>query len=164
MLLGVYKSVREWTFTLPNELPLWELESRWTFKFLENNFKGQNPLDWRVFYIIGKILVTGPALKCHFISPLWRRITLCENLQLRWGLKQSYSPHWELSNDMLHITWTQGNWGDSQLLVVGSQIANLIPDPSFGHNLCFKCPNGVFMDKNLTFSTMLLTKLWKWFF
>jgi len=26
--------------------------------------------------------------------------------------------------------------------VVESQIANLIPDPSFGHNLCFKCPNG----------------------
>jgi len=28
-LLGVQKSVREWTFTLPNELPLWELESWW---------------------------------------------------------------------------------------------------------------------------------------
>jgi hypothetical protein len=26
--------------------------------------------------------------------------------------------------------------------VVGSQIANLTSDPSFGHNLCFKCPNG----------------------
>jgi hypothetical protein len=30
MLLGVQKSVKEWTFTLPNELPFWELESRWT--------------------------------------------------------------------------------------------------------------------------------------
>ncbi len=26
--------------------------------------------------------------------------------------------------------------------MVGSQIANLTPNPSFGHNLCFKCPNG----------------------
>jgi hypothetical protein len=26
--------------------------------------------------------------------------------------------------------------------VVGSQIANLTPDPSFGHNSCFRCPNG----------------------
>jgi len=26
--------------------------------------------------------------------------------------------------------------------MVGSQTANLTPDPSFGHNLCFKCPNG----------------------
>jgi hypothetical protein len=43
---------------------------------------------------------------------------------------------------MLHDTCTQGNWVDSQLLVVGSQIANLILDPSFGHNLCCICPNG----------------------
>jgi len=43
---------------------------------------------------------------------------------------------------MLHITWMQGNRVDSWLLVVGSQIVNLIPGPSFGHNLCFKCPNG----------------------
>jgi len=32
--------------------------------------------------------------------------------------------------------------GDSWLLVVESQIANLIPDLSFGHNLCFNYPNG----------------------
>ncbi len=43
---------------------------------------------------------------------------------------------------MLHVTWMQGNWGDSWLLVVGSQIVNLILDPSFSHNLCLKCPNG----------------------
>jgi len=36
----------------------------------------------------------------------------------------------------------QGSRVDSQLLVVGSQIANLTPNLSFGHNLCFKCPNG----------------------
>jgi hypothetical protein len=30
----------------------------------------------------------------------------------------------------------------SDFLVVKNQIANLIPDPSFGHNLCFRCPNG----------------------
>jgi hypothetical protein len=35
-----------------------------------------------------------------------------------------------------------GNWGDSWLLVVGSQIAKLIPGLSFGYNLCVKCPNG----------------------
>jgi hypothetical protein len=28
MLLGVQKSVRDWTLTLPNELPFWELESQ----------------------------------------------------------------------------------------------------------------------------------------
>jgi hypothetical protein len=37
---------------------------------------------------------------------------------------------------MSHATFTQGDQGDSQLLVVKSQIVNLIPDPSFGFNLC----------------------------
>jgi hypothetical protein len=36
----------------------------------------------------------------------------------------------------------QGNRGDSQLLVLGNQIGNLTTNPSFSHNLCFKCPNG----------------------
>jgi hypothetical protein len=39
---------------------------------------------------------------------------------------------------MSHATFMQGNCGDCHLLVVGSQIANLTPDLSFGHNLCFK--------------------------
>jgi len=61
---------------------------------------------------------------------------------MRWGLKQSCSPRWELFNDMLHDTCTQGNRGDLWLLVVRNQSANLTLDPSFGHNLCFRCPNG----------------------
>jgi hypothetical protein len=32
----------------------------------------------------------------------------------------------------------------SWFLMVGSQIGNLTPCPSFGHNLCFKYPNGSF--------------------
>jgi hypothetical protein len=43
---------------------------------------------------------------------------------------------------MTQATYTQGNRVDSQLLVVGNQIVNLTPNLSFGHNLCFKCPNG----------------------
>jgi hypothetical protein len=43
---------------------------------------------------------------------------------------------------MLHTTWMQENHGDSWLLVVGNQITNLTPNLSFGHNLCFKSPNG----------------------
>jgi hypothetical protein len=71
-----------------------------------------------------------------------RRITWCVNLGLQWGPKQSCSPCLELSNSMLHTTYKQGNRVDSRLLVVGSQIGNLTPGPFFGHNLCFKCPNG----------------------
>jgi hypothetical protein len=43
---------------------------------------------------------------------------------------------------MSHATCTQVNWVDSRFLVVGSQIANLIPNLFFGHNLCFRYPNG----------------------
>jgi hypothetical protein len=50
-------------------------------------------------------------------------------------MKKSYNPCQELSNGMSHVTYMQGNWGDSRFLVVGSQIANLIPNLSFGHNL-----------------------------
>jgi hypothetical protein len=60
----------------------------------------------------------------------------------RWGLKQSYSPRQEFFNGMSHIACTQGNRVDSQLLMVGSQTANLTLGPSFSHNLCFRCPNG----------------------
>ncbi len=56
MLPRVWESVREWTFTLSNEFPLWEVQSRWTSKSLENNFRGQNPLDRGFPYIIEKIL------------------------------------------------------------------------------------------------------------
>jgi hypothetical protein len=56
MLPGVQESVREGTFTLPNEVPLWELEFQWTPKFSESNYKGQNSMDRRVFYIIEKLL------------------------------------------------------------------------------------------------------------
>jgi hypothetical protein len=43
---------------------------------------------------------------------------------------------------MSETTYMRGNRGDSWLLMVGSQFSNLTPNRSFGHNLCFKCPNG----------------------
>jgi len=43
---------------------------------------------------------------------------------------------------MSHAICMHENRVDSWLLVVGSQTANLISGPSFGHNLCFRCLNG----------------------
>ncbi len=43
---------------------------------------------------------------------------------------------------MSHVTCTQVNRVDFQLLMVGSQTANLTLGFSFCHNLCFRCPNG----------------------
>jgi len=99
----------------------------------------------------------GPTPKCHFVPKLsngsfeipkigtpttLEAITLCVDLRLKWGLKQRCSPHWELSNEIWHATYTQEKQGDSQLLVVENQIGNLTPGPSFGHNLCFNFSNG----------------------
>jgi hypothetical protein len=55
--------------------------------------------------------------------------------------EESCSSRRELSNGMLHDVSNQVNRVDSQLFLVGSQIVSLTPGPSFGHNLCFKCPN-----------------------
>ncbi len=73
---------------------------------------------------------------------LWGPITSHADLGLRCGLKKICSHCLEFSNGVLHATCTQGNQVDSRLLMVGSQTANLIFGLSFGHNLCFKCPNG----------------------
>jgi hypothetical protein len=47
---------KEWTLTLPSELPCWELESQWTHESSEHDCKGQNPSPWKLLYIIGKLL------------------------------------------------------------------------------------------------------------
>ncbi len=75
-------------------------------------------------------------------SQFWGSITSRANFKLQWDLKQSCSPHQELSNNILHVAYTPGNRVDSRLLMVGSQIVSLTPDLSFDHNLCFKCTNG----------------------
>jgi hypothetical protein len=80
-------------------------------------------------------------LKCR-LPRLWRPITSFANLQLRRGLKKSCSLCWYLFNGMWHATCTQVNQGDSWLLMVENQIDNLTPNPSFGHNLFLKYPNG----------------------
>jgi hypothetical protein len=73
---------------------------------------------------------------------LCKTITSCADLWLGWGLKQSCSPCRELSNDVLHATWTQGNWVDSWLSVVESQISSLTLGLSFDYHLCFRHTNG----------------------
>jgi hypothetical protein len=83
-----------------------------------------------------------PKLPRLGLPRLWGAITLRVDLWLRSDVKQSCSPHWELSNGMSHAICTHINRVDFWLLVVGSQTANLTLGPSFDHNLCFRCPNG----------------------
>jgi hypothetical protein len=48
--------MREWTLTLLRQLPLWEMESRWTSKTSENDCRGQTSMSCGVLYIIRKLL------------------------------------------------------------------------------------------------------------
>jgi hypothetical protein len=73
---------------------------------------------------------------------LWRPITYRVDLRLTWGLKQSCNSCQELSNNMWHATRMHVFQSNSWLLMVRNQIDILIPDLSFGHNLCFKYSNG----------------------
>ncbi len=93
-------------------------------------------------FFVPRLQSESPKIAKLGLSQLWNPITLCPDLRSRWGLKHNCSLSRNLSNGMWHNTYTQGNRVDSQLLVVRSQIVNLTSNLSFGHNLCFKCPNG----------------------
>jgi hypothetical protein len=82
-----------------------------------------------------------PKLPQPGLPRLWSRITLRADLGSRRGLKQCCSSRRELSNNMWHSVYSQVNRVDSRLFVVRSQIVNSTPGLSFGHNLCFRCPN-----------------------
>ncbi len=74
----------------------------------------------------------------------WSPVTLQVDLRSRCRVKQSCSSCRELSNDVSHAFCRQVNWVDSRLFVVKSQIVNMILDPSFAHNLCFRYLNEQF--------------------
>jgi hypothetical protein len=93
---------------------------------------GPHPND---FFVPG-LLSGSPEIAQVGTPALWSSITLRANLRLRCGLKQSYSPCRDLFNGMSHIICRQVNRIDSQLFLVRNQTS-----PSFGHNLCFRCPN-----------------------
>jgi hypothetical protein len=76
----VWGSVREWTLTLPRQLPLWEMESRWTSKTSKSNYRGQNSMACGVLYIIKKFL------KRRFLK--WARIVHSDIWNTSYGQKK----------------------------------------------------------------------------
>jgi len=48
--------MREWTLTLPRQLPLGEMDSRWTPETSESDCRGQTSISYGVLYIIGNLL------------------------------------------------------------------------------------------------------------
>jgi len=85
-----FGSVRVHSLTLPNELPCWELESQWTPKSLRNNYKGPNPLVWKVLYIIRKLL----KLRCL----KWAHITQLDFWNTSYGQKKGRESNWQFDS------------------------------------------------------------------
>jgi hypothetical protein len=82
-----------------------------------------------------------PKLSRVRVPELWELISPDCKVRSRRGLKKSFRTPRDLFNAMSHSVIGCREKVDSRLLVVGSQIANLTSGPSFGHNLCFRCPN-----------------------
>jgi hypothetical protein len=82
-----------------------------------------------------------PKLSWVGVSELWTPISPDCRVRSQRGLKQSCSSRRELFNAVSHFQIGHREEVDSRLLVVESQTASLTPDPSFAHNLCFRCSN-----------------------
>ncbi len=68
----------------------WELKSRWTPKFLDSDYKGQNPLPWGIFYIIRKLLKSR-CLK-------WVRMTHFDIWKTCYGQKKGRESNWQFDS------------------------------------------------------------------
>ncbi len=91
MFPGVQKSVKEWTLTLP----FWELESQWTPKSSEGDCRGQNPLDWKIIYIIEKLL----KLRCQ----KWVCMTHLDIWNTSYGQKKGRESNWQFNFRALKV-------------------------------------------------------------
>jgi hypothetical protein len=81
--------------TLPSELPLWELESRWTLESSKGNYKGQNSLNWKVHYIIEKLL----ELRCL----KWARMTHLSTWNTSYGQKKGRCSNYQFDSQTLKV-------------------------------------------------------------
>jgi hypothetical protein len=89
------RNVREWTHTLPNGLPLWELESLWSPKSSKKYFRGQNSLDQKVPYTIEKLL----KRKC----PKWACMTHLSTLNTSYGQKKGWESKCQFDSYSLKV-------------------------------------------------------------
>jgi hypothetical protein len=87
--------VREWTSTLPRELPFWELESWRTSKFSESNYMCQNSLSWKFPYIIGKLLKRR-CLK-------WACMTHWSTWNKSYGQKKGRKSNWQIDSQLVKV-------------------------------------------------------------
>jgi len=79
----------------PKGVPLWELESRWTPKSLEGNFRGQNSMAWGVLYINKKLL------ECKYLK--WARIAHLDIWNTSYGQKKGRESNCQFDSRPLKV-------------------------------------------------------------
>jgi hypothetical protein len=72
-----------------------ELESRWTFQFSEDNYRGQISMAWGIPYIIGNLLERR-SLK-------WAHITHLDIWNTSYGQKKSRESNWQFDSQPLKV-------------------------------------------------------------
>ncbi len=85
----------EWTFTLPSELPFWELESLWTPEIFRERLQGSKPISLRSSYIIEKLLKRR-CLK-------WARMTHLDIWNTSYGQKKDRESNWQFDSRPLKV-------------------------------------------------------------
>jgi hypothetical protein len=90
------KSVREWTLTLPNELPLWELESKWTPKSSKCNCRGQNPSVWKKKNYNIRNILKHRCLK-------WARMTHLDIYNRSYDQNKGWKSNWQFDSWPLKV-------------------------------------------------------------
>jgi hypothetical protein len=81
-----YKKKNQINFSLELFFPLWELESRWTPKSSNNNFRGQISLYWKFYYIIER-----GCLK-------WAHMTHLGTWNTSYGQKKGRESNWQFDS------------------------------------------------------------------
>jgi hypothetical protein len=95
--------VCEWTLTLPSEFPFWELESWWSPESSKSDCRSQNPSDWKVPYIIRKIL------ECKCLK--WACMTHLDIWNTSYGpTKSRESQFWEFQDSHLGVLGQNSIW------------------------------------------------------
>jgi hypothetical protein len=69
--------------------------ANWTPKFSNNDYRGQNPLEWSVFYIIGKPLERR-CLK-------WACMTHLDTFNISYGQKKGQESNWQFDSRPLKV-------------------------------------------------------------
>jgi len=73
----------------------WELESWWPSKPSKRDFIGQNPLDSKILYVIGKLL------ECRFLK--WACMTHLDTSNTSYGQKKGQESNWQFDSQPLKV-------------------------------------------------------------